>query len=280
MFILFIFIYFLHSAGISATDGTELHGYSGKHIIISCSHKLASTNIKYFCRDPCEDTDILVQSDRSHEGRYKLEDSGTGTFTVTITDLQESDSGIYWCGVDRAVLDTYQEVHLKVSKEASLDSQSTITISSFPTSQSPDDIITNTSSTIEFQSLVVSSTPAVYESTQSGYLMITVITLSVMGFISVVVVLCIWKMHMRKSHSSNVDAEIQGTTCPTEYNKSSLNTQTAVDYEEVANITIYSTVNQSPAANQIQDPPLYSTISPETSCKQTPNPSYDRADSV
>lgn len=55
------------------------------------------------------------------------------------------------------------------------------------------------------------------------------------------------------------------------YNKSSLNPKTAGDYEEVANVTIYSTVNQSPAANQIQDPLLYSTvtISPETGCKLT-----------
>ncbi|XDV15913.1 hypothetical protein PO909_015854, partial [Leuciscus waleckii] len=97
----------------------ELHGYSGKHIIISCSHKLASNNIKYFCRDPCEDRDILVQSDQSPKGRYKLEDSGTGTFNVTITDLQGSDSGIYWCGVDRTGLDTYQEVNLTVSKASS-----------------------------------------------------------------------------------------------------------------------------------------------------------------
>ncbi|KAK7161119.1 hypothetical protein R3I94_003948 [Phoxinus phoxinus] len=95
----------------------EISGYIGRHVIISCSHKWASNNIKYFCRDPCKDRDILVKSDRSPEGRYTLEDSGTGTFTVNITDLQESDSGIYWCGVERTILDTYQKVHLTVSKD-------------------------------------------------------------------------------------------------------------------------------------------------------------------
>ncbi|XDV15912.1 hypothetical protein PO909_015853, partial [Leuciscus waleckii] len=93
----------------------DISGYIGRYVTISCSHKWASTNIKYFCRDPCGDRDILVKSNRSPKGRYTLEDSGTGTFTVTITDLQESDSGIYWCGVQRTGLDTYQEVHLTVS---------------------------------------------------------------------------------------------------------------------------------------------------------------------
>ncbi|XP_051752110.1 CMRF35-like molecule 5 isoform X2 [Ctenopharyngodon idella] len=250
----------LSGIGISATDGTESHGYSGRHIIIKCSHRWASTKIKYFCRNPCGDRDVLVKSDRSPEGRYRLEDSGTGTFNVTITDLQESDSGIYWCGVERFGKDTYQKVSLKVSKGENWDSQSSTTTSSLPTSPSRDDNKTNIYSTIEFKGAVVSSKPAVYESTQSGFLMFTAVTLSVMVIISAVV-LCVWNMQIRKSHSSNAEAEIRGTTCSTE---------TAGDYEEITesqrqidaytNVTIYSVVNISPAANQIQDPPLYSTI--------------------
>ncbi|XP_067298671.1 CMRF35-like molecule 5 isoform X2 [Pseudorasbora parva] len=240
----------LSGIGIPETDVTETHGSSGEHINISCSHSWASNNIKYFCRDPCEDRDILVKSDQSPKGRYTLKDYGTGTFTVTISDLQESDSGIYWCGVDRFGKDTYHKVNLTVSKGGNWDNQSTITMSSFSTSPSPDGIITNTSSATEFQSPVVSSKPAVYESTTPGYLMFTAVTLFVMVIIFGLV-LCIWNMRIKKSHSSKVDAEIQGTTCPIE---------TAGDYEEVTNFTIYSTVNKSPAANQIQDPPLYSTI--------------------
>uniref|UniRef100_A0A671KED5 Immunoglobulin V-set domain-containing protein n=1 Tax=Sinocyclocheilus anshuiensis TaxID=1608454 RepID=A0A671KED5_9TELE len=85
----------------------------GKGVTITCSHGLASTNIKYFCRDICEDRDVLVKSDH---GRYRLQDFGNGTFTVNIIDLQESDSGIYWCGVKRAVTDTYNTIRLMVSK--------------------------------------------------------------------------------------------------------------------------------------------------------------------
>ncbi|XP_039540131.1 CMRF35-like molecule 1 [Pimephales promelas] len=104
----------------TSTTG-EIPGYIGRHVIISCSHIMASNNIKYFCRDPCGYGDVLVQSDRSPEGRYKLEDSGTGTFTVTIADLQESDSGVYYCGVQRFGFDTYQRVHVTVDNTKNLE---------------------------------------------------------------------------------------------------------------------------------------------------------------
>ncbi|XP_055062661.1 uncharacterized protein [Misgurnus anguillicaudatus] len=117
----FVYIWmFLTEIKVSSTDGIEIHGYSGKYVIISCYYMGASNKVKYFCRDPCKNKkeDILVSSDRSPTGRFRLEDTNTGTFTVTITDLQESDSGIYWCGVDRTLIDSYNRVNLRVYKDA------------------------------------------------------------------------------------------------------------------------------------------------------------------
>ncbi|XP_045903323.1 CMRF35-like molecule 1 [Micropterus dolomieu] len=54
---------------------------------------------------------------RAESGRITLVDSGDGFFTVTFRQLQLSDSGIYWCGVDRPVFDTFTSVNLTV-KEA------------------------------------------------------------------------------------------------------------------------------------------------------------------
>ncbi|XP_026072101.1 CMRF35-like molecule 5 [Carassius auratus] len=115
-------------SGFRDSDGIDIPGYFGKDATITCSHGWASTNIKYFCRAPCKDEDILVKSDQSPTGRYTLKDSGDGTFTVNITDLQESDSGIYWCGVERTGLDTYTKVKLTVSK----DPRESITTSTEP----------------------------------------------------------------------------------------------------------------------------------------------------
>ncbi len=105
----------MHQAGISATDGTHIHGYTGKDATITCSRGSASSNIKYFCRDPCDHRDVLVKSDQTPKGRYALKDHGDGRFTVSITDLQESDSGNYRCAVERFFYDAYEEVKLTVS---------------------------------------------------------------------------------------------------------------------------------------------------------------------
>ncbi|TRY86077.1 hypothetical protein DNTS_030172, partial [Danionella cerebrum] len=66
--------------------------------------------------DPCKQEDeILVRSDHSPTGRYSLENNGN-SFTVTIADLRETDSGVYWCGVERFGVDTHIKVHLGVSE--------------------------------------------------------------------------------------------------------------------------------------------------------------------
>ncbi len=89
----------------------------GESITFHCSHFLADGNIKYFCRNSCVDDNILVRSETgenpTHTGRYTLSDEGSD-FTVTIADLQLSDSGTYICAVDRFLKDTYNYVSLHV----------------------------------------------------------------------------------------------------------------------------------------------------------------------
>ncbi|XP_042622233.1 CMRF35-like molecule 5 [Cyprinus carpio] len=222
----------LSGIGILSADEMKIHEHSGETVTIICFYSWASTNIKYFCRDPCKDSkDILVKSDQSPTGRYTLKDSGEGTFTVNITDLQESDSGIYWCGVDRYGFDTYQKVNLTVSNDSDTNtnrpttpkpaagSQSSTAKSSFSTSSASGDITASSSST-GFKGPVHSPTPAFNEngaqtSLSSGPLMFTAVGLTVI-FIIFGAVLCIWNNQKKNLHSSKVDAEIQGTTHTTE----------------------------------------------------------------
>uniref|UniRef100_A0A8P4KNR9 Immunoglobulin V-set domain-containing protein n=1 Tax=Dicentrarchus labrax TaxID=13489 RepID=A0A8P4KNR9_DICLA len=49
---------------------------------------------------------------RAESGRITLVDLGNGAFTVTFSQLQMSDSGRYWCGVDRPGFDTFTAVHV------------------------------------------------------------------------------------------------------------------------------------------------------------------------
>ncbi|KAL6481970.1 hypothetical protein MHYP_G00100500 [Metynnis hypsauchen] len=96
----------------------KLTGRVDDHVSFSCFHLWASTNVKYFCRWGCSDKDVLIRSDGVgkivKKGRYSLYDRGRGHITITIAGLWKSDSGKYWCGVERSGMDTFQEVFLTV----------------------------------------------------------------------------------------------------------------------------------------------------------------------
>ncbi|MEQ2166666.1 hypothetical protein GOODEAATRI_030615 [Goodea atripinnis] len=91
-------------------------GTAGKPITIKCSHSYATTNVKYFCKGACNYEDVLIKSNdvnRDKNGKYCIKDDGN-TFSVTISNLEMSDEGIYWCGIERAGVDTYNKVNLRV----------------------------------------------------------------------------------------------------------------------------------------------------------------------
>ncbi|KAL3996142.1 Eph receptor A2 [Sarotherodon galilaeus] len=110
---------------VPLTDGSiiNVEGFEGKNVSFQCKHKIASKSNKYFCKDPCKgEGDILVTVEsgrRAESGRIALVDSGDGSFTVTFSHLQLSDSQKYWCAVDRPGLDTYTEVQLAVKDDQS-----------------------------------------------------------------------------------------------------------------------------------------------------------------
>ncbi|XP_029108408.1 CMRF35-like molecule 9 isoform X2 [Scleropages formosus] len=96
----------------------EVTGHVGQDVTVQCSHTLARSNGKYFCKGHCSrDADVLIKSESQSNkkiGRFSLYDNGTGTFWVTITGLKKTDTGTYWCAVDRAIRDTFTEVSLTV----------------------------------------------------------------------------------------------------------------------------------------------------------------------
>ncbi|XP_025764070.1 uncharacterized protein LOC112847187 isoform X2 [Oreochromis niloticus] len=116
---IFFFSCFLYA---ELTEGViiKVDGFEGRNVSFQCSHTLAWKNHKYFCKDPCtrvEDKLVTVESGRRAEsGRITLVDSANGSFSVTFSHLQLSDSQKYRCGVDRPGLDTYIDVQLTVMK--------------------------------------------------------------------------------------------------------------------------------------------------------------------
>eukprot|EP00063_Salmo_salar_P062562 XP_014037397.1 PREDICTED: CMRF35-like molecule 1 [Salmo salar] len=102
---------------------TKATGVVGGQVTIQCSYAdkwFVKSNDRYFCRKKCDSyNDILVQTQKNknyiERGRYTIHDYRNGDFTVTIKNLMKSDSGTYWCGLDRYIKDSYQEVHLTVT---------------------------------------------------------------------------------------------------------------------------------------------------------------------
>lgn len=104
------------------TEGASINmqGFERGNVSFQCSHGLAGKHNKYICKDQCKTSqDVLVTVKpglRAQSGRITLVDLGDGVFTVTFSRLQLSDSGTYWCAVERPGFDTYIEVHLSVKE--------------------------------------------------------------------------------------------------------------------------------------------------------------------
>lgn len=104
----------------SAVASIDVRGSERGEVSFRCSHTYAWSNSKYLCKDPCKsDSDTLVwvqAGQKAESGRISLADLGNGVSVVNISRLQLSDSGLYWCGVNRALGDTFIDVHLTVNK--------------------------------------------------------------------------------------------------------------------------------------------------------------------
>ncbi|KAM9792666.1 CMRF35-like molecule 5 [Neosynchiropus ocellatus] len=97
-------------------DDQRLTGMEGGAIRITCSHSNAYSNTKYFCRGKCTYRDVLITSNGPNTAKYRITDRGND-FDVTIYNLMVKDSGLYWCGIDRSIKDTYNRVDLTVVKK-------------------------------------------------------------------------------------------------------------------------------------------------------------------
>ncbi|KAM8755177.1 uncharacterized protein AB9X84_011727 isoform 2-T2 [Acanthopagrus schlegelii] len=107
---------------------------------------------KIFCKEGCEEKDILVETtgDRAQRGRYSIEWKTTGLLSsllyVSITNLTKSDSGRYTCRMDRGYLSN-KEFEIRVEDVPSTSALTTTQSSNVvPRSSTPSSASTDTSS--------------------------------------------------------------------------------------------------------------------------------------
>ncbi|XP_043970403.1 CMRF35-like molecule 7 isoform X2 [Gambusia affinis] len=112
-----VFAVVLLLEGVFQIETMSVTGTVGGSVTITCSHSYATTNVKYFCKGACDGADIMIKSrPMQQEGKYSIKDNGN-TFYVTISNLEMSDGGVYWCGIERVGVDTYSKVTLTVAEE-------------------------------------------------------------------------------------------------------------------------------------------------------------------
>uniref|UniRef100_A0AAY5E7A3 Immunoglobulin domain-containing protein n=1 Tax=Electrophorus electricus TaxID=8005 RepID=A0AAY5E7A3_ELEEL len=96
--------------------------YEGDVVQIKCPYESKyKQSIKHFCKeDECITEQQKFQT-QAINGRLSLTDyASAGIFTVTISDLREEDSGIYWCVEKSYGSYIYTKVHLQVTKSRNL----------------------------------------------------------------------------------------------------------------------------------------------------------------
>ncbi|XP_039676019.1 polymeric immunoglobulin receptor-like isoform X2 [Perca fluviatilis] len=123
------------------------HKTTGDDLILQCYSILSGTR-RYFCKEQCEDKDILVETtgvsaerDR-YSIRYEKASPSGGFVYVNISQLTRSDSGLYRCGLSTSFSpDPYQEFRLVVT-DALTTSQpiSTLPIHGLNTGENSDGI--------------------------------------------------------------------------------------------------------------------------------------------
>lgn len=102
----------------SAAGLIRVFGYEGTRVNISCSYPQGyETYEKYLCRNDCADSDVLITTSQTIKPRHSIyDDKSTRIFTTTISNLQSTDAGKYWCGVTRNGKDLYTELKLETKQ--------------------------------------------------------------------------------------------------------------------------------------------------------------------
>ncbi|XP_054988252.1 CMRF35-like molecule 2 [Sorex araneus] len=116
-----------HPGCLSLRGPGSVHGTVGESLSVWCRYKQEhKNNSKYWCKAPCVTRrSVVVETSETQRearrGRVTIRDDPANlTFTVTLENLTEADSGTYWCGVSRPIYiwDTRAQVVVSVSPES------------------------------------------------------------------------------------------------------------------------------------------------------------------
>ncbi|XP_028262500.1 CMRF35-like molecule 9 isoform X2 [Parambassis ranga] len=239
LILLFIFIMMktylcvcLLSAVVDVQAKINIKGSVGQNVTATCLGwnvwlSDVKTNDKYICRSPCtEQKHIITQAaykKTKRKDRIEITNSDEGLF-VTFFNLQKSESGTYYCGVERYGRDSFIEVNLKVTDaEHSKHRTPAVTVIVTPTVSSA--VLTNI--TVSNGSNTVTDSPPTSYITTSALAMqqVDIIPYLIFGLLIISIALMVLLKHMRGAkRQQNITSFVH---CPPEV------AQNDAVYEEV-----------------------------------------------
>ncbi|KAF3696350.1 Polymeric immunoglobulin receptor [Channa argus] len=138
--------------GDNNPKGNIVYTRPGRNLTVACSFTFSGSR-KLFCKDDCEEEEnILVETDgdSATSGRYEIEYTRRlfkrDILYVSITQLDESDSGRYRCALDRTLApDSYWDFRINVTDAPSTSRPTPISVpSSSTTTTAPSSASTET----------------------------------------------------------------------------------------------------------------------------------------
>ncbi|XP_063060901.1 CMRF35-like molecule 1 isoform X1 [Engraulis encrasicolus] len=263
-----IITYLLSMLGCVQPNSFTVTASEGGTAEIDCSHAWAHGNIKYLCRNPCDsEKDTLITSDTNFHpaAKYSLVDHGSGRFTVTVSNVQLSDDGIYYCAVERFIKDTFTKVTLIVKPRTTPPYSSTtvspsVHSSSTVQSATTDDDMEDSKETSDEDNVEHGAedadddtnvdarmNPENKSNGKSGVLVYVGAGLGVLVFVLMLSLVLLYRKKGKKSHATGNTSN----SCDSGHNQQ-------CDYTDVVHVSRPSA--QPPIAS---DPsPLYSNVTP------------------
>ncbi|XP_043940922.1 CMRF35-like molecule 3 [Protopterus annectens] len=131
---------------LSGCSGSSVHGpntveaFIGEMFTVTCYYDTYYTNYeKYWCKgENWKNCMILIETTGSeeeiHKGRYSIKDNHTShSFSINVYTPQKTDSGFFWCGINKYMWDKMTKIEINLSALPSTVKISATTFTTLPT---------------------------------------------------------------------------------------------------------------------------------------------------
>lgn len=224
------FLLSLVDAKILVREATE-----GGNITVACSFTF-SGNKKFFCKEECEEGNVLINTTgvRAQRGRYSIEYT-EGSFPVSstvlyvsISQLTKSDSGRYRCALDRVLfIDGFLEFEIKV-----IDAPT----SSVPSASTPPGSFTPSSSSHQQHT----DRPPAAPPAPSGVLLYVRVVLTIMVVLLSLTLLIFCRKRTNNNKDRSADTEFTSVTEANRVNEEIREDRRSRSPPEASSVNVYA----------------------------------------